>query len=114
MNSDYEVFYFDTFIERYAIAKGKCVIYLRSHGWNNSSDVDAINTSYQLYKDILPADMFTSLQNSEFVFVEVDDIEDTIEFLETSFPGSQESCVIPENYIHFTLYNELGQTILSN
>lgn len=114
MNTDYDVFYFDNFIERYAATTGKGVIYLRSYGWNNSSDVDAINASMDLYRDLLPLDMFTALQQSEFVFVEVDDLDDTIEFLETTFPESQENCAVPENYIHFSLYNSLGQSVLSN
>lgn len=114
MNTDYEVFYFDNFIERYAATKGTALIYFRSYGWNNSSNVDAINASMDFYRDRLPLDLFTSLQNSEFVFVEVDDIEQAAEFLDTNFPESQESCATPEKYIHYTLYNSLGQSILSN
>jgi hypothetical protein len=114
MNTDYEVFYFDNFIERYAAAKGKAVVYLRSYGWNNSSNVDAINASMDIYRDLLPTDLFTALKNSEFVFMEVDNIAETMEFLETNFPESQETTSIPENYIHYTLYNSIGQTIISN
>lgn len=114
MNTNYEGFYFDNFIERYAVAKGKAVIYLRSWGWNNSSNVDAINASMDVYREILPIDLFTLLSNSEFVFVEVDDIDEAYDFVSDNFPVSQESCTTPENYIHFTLYNELGQTIASN
>lgn len=114
MNTDYEVFYFDNFIERYAAEKNKAVIYFRAYGWNNSSNIDAINESMDLYRNILPLDLFTALHNSEYVFVEVDDINEAMEFLETNFPVSQETTATPEKYIHFTLYNSQGQSILSN
>lgn len=114
MNTQYDVFYFDNFIERYAAAVGKAVIYFRSYGWNNSSDVDAINASMDFYRDRLPLDLFTALHNSEFVFIEVDDIAEAEEFLTSNFPESQASVSTPEKYIHFTLYNSLGQSILSN
>jgi hypothetical protein len=112
--SNYELFFFDNFIERYAKLKGKPIIYLRSYGWNNSSNVDAINESMEFYKEILPDDMFYSLKNSEFVFVEVDDIYQAEEFLDDCLPKSQSDVASPEFYIHFSLYNELGQIILSN
>ena len=112
--NNYDVFYFDNFIERYVASNNKSLIYLRSTGWNNSSDVDAINASYDLYRDLLPLDLFTALQNSEFVFVEVHDLVETEEFLTSNFPENQASCARPEDYIHYTLFNAAGQTIMAN
>jgi hypothetical protein len=114
MNSDYQIFYFDNFIENYAKMLGKPVIYLRSYGWNNSSDVDKINQSIETWTNILPLDILTYLKNSEFCFIEVDDIADAAEFLQNSFPTSQSDVAYPELYIHYTLCNEIGQVILSN
>lgn len=114
MNTNYDLFYFDNFIERYAALKGKAILYLRSYGWNNSTNVDAINSSYEEYKTILPLDMWTALKQSEHVFLEVDDIEDTLDFVESSLPKSQATTKTPENYIHWTLVNNSGQTIGSN
>lgn len=114
MNTPYDVYYFDNFIENYARMKGKPVVMLRSYGWNNSTDVDAINASYETYKSILPTDMWTALKQSEFVFLEVDDMQMTIEFLEASFPVSQAETTTPENYIFYSLCNVEGQTILTN
>jgi hypothetical protein len=68
----------------------------------------------EFYKGIIPLDIFTSLKNSEFCFVEVNDINEASEFLEYNFPESQESCTTLENYIHYSLYNEQGQIVLSN
>jgi len=114
MNQDYEVFYFDNFVGNYAADVGKPVVYLRSTGWNNSTDIDAINASYELYKEILPLDIWTALKQSEFVFMEVEDIDETIQFLDNDFPESQESTTTPENYIFYALYNAEGQLIESN
>ena len=112
--NNYDVFHFDNFIERYVASNNKSLIYLRSTGWNNSSDVDAINASYDLYRDLLPLDLFTALQNSEFVFVEVHDLAEAEEFLTSNFPQDQASCTRPEDYIHYTLFNATGQTIMAN
>lgn len=114
MNTDYEVYYFDNFIGKYAAAIGKPVVYFRATGWNNSSDVDAINASYALYEDILPIDLWTALKNSEMVFMEVDDIIEVQKFLDNDFPESQETTTTPENYIFYALYNAEGQVIASN
>lgn len=111
----YDTFYFDNFIERYADERGKTILYLRSTGWNASSDVDAINASYEVYKDILPNDLWTALKNSEHVFCEVDDdIADVQTWLGDNLPESQASCTTPENYIFYSLVNSDGQTIASN
>lgn len=114
MNNDYEVFYFDNFIGKYAAATGKPVVYFRATGWNNSTNVDAINASYELYEDILPLDLWTALKTSEIVFMEVEDIEDTMNFLDHNLPESQATTSTPENYIFYALYNANGQIIVSN
>lgn len=114
MNSNYDIFYFDNFIERYAALKGRAVVYFRSYGWNHSTNVDAINASREFYKGILPLDIWTALDNSEFAFMEVDDLEEVFEWLDGNFPASQATTTTPENYIHYSLYNAQGQLILSN
>lgn len=112
--SNYNVSYFEDFIANHAALIGKPVVYLRSFGWNNSTNVESINESMSFYEQILPADVFVCLKNSEFVFMEVDDIEQAMIFLEDNFPKSQTDVGYPELYIHFSLYNALGQIILSN
>lgn len=114
MNSSYDAFYLDNFIENYAVLKGKAVLYLRSTGWNASSDVDAINASQELYRDILPTDLWTLLKNSEHVFAEVDDFDDMLNFLESNLPSSQASTTTPENYIFYSLANSDGQIVATN
>jgi len=113
--NNYNTFYLDNFIEKYAAQLGKPVLYLRSTGWNSSSDVDAINASYEVYKDILPNDLWTALKNSEHVFCEVDDdVADTMEWLGDNLPSSQASTAIPEDYIFYSLVNAEGQQVASN
>lgn len=114
MNKNYETFYFENFIENYAATKGKAVLYLRSTGWNSSTDVDAINASYDLYKSILPLDIWTALKESEHVFLEVDDLEDTLNFVQAVLPDSQATTSNPVNYIFWSLVNSDGQTINNN
>ena len=114
MNSSYDAFYLDNFIENYAALKGKAVVYLRSTGWNASSDVDAINASQELYKDILPLDLWTLLKNSEHIFAEVDDFIDMRNFLDSNLPDSQAGTTTPENYIFYALYNSDGQLVSTN
>lgn len=104
----------DNFIEKYAIAKNKAVIYFRSYGWNNSDNVDAINDSMSFYEEILPKDIFSILSKTEFAFAEVEDVVQAVEFLRDNFPKTQDECQIPEYYIHYSLYNDQGQIILSN
>ena len=114
MNTEYQIFHFDNFIENYAKMLGKPVIYIRTYGWNNSSNVDKINESMDFYKEILPLDIFNSMKQTEFLFVEVDDIAEADEFLDSNFPKSQSDVGYPELYVHYSLSNELGQIISSN
>jgi hypothetical protein len=114
MDTEYQIFHLDNFIESYAKMLGKPVIYFRTYGWNNSSNVEKINESMEIYKDLLPLDIFDTMKNTEFLFVEVDEIHKAEEFLLDNFPKSQSDVGYPELYIHFSLCNELGQIILSN
>lgn len=114
MNSEYQILYFDNFIENYAKMLGKPVIYFRTYGWNNSNDVDKINQSMDTWQNILPSDLFLYMKSSEFCFVEVENIAAAVDFLENNFPKNQTDVGYPELYIHFSLCNDLGQVILSN
>lgn len=113
INAEYECTYFQDMIEEYAKSQQKCVVYLRSYGWNNSTDVDKINESMEVYKQILPLDIFTALTQSEFVFVTLDDIQQAMDFFDDVLPEDQASCE-KEFYIHFSIYNTLGQVVASN
>ncbi len=114
MNTNYNVHYFEHFIGNYAALIKKPVVYFRSVGWNNSSNVDAINASWAVYEDILPGDLWTALKTSEQVFIECDDVGVMMNWLGDNFPQSQASCTIPENYIFYALYNAEGQQIATN
>lgn len=111
--TNYECFDLSSFVSEYAKKAEKPIAFIRVWGWNHSDDVEKINKSMEVYKEILPLDMYTMMHDSEFVFVELEDIEQSAEFFESSFPESQMSCE-NEMYIHYSLYNSLGQIILSN
>ena len=113
INSTYECLYFQDMIEDYARSNETCVVYLRSYGWNNSDNVEKINESMDVYKNILPLDVFTALFQSEFVFVTIENIQEAMAFFDDVLPESQESCE-KEYYIHYTIYNSLGQVVANN
>jgi hypothetical protein len=113
INTDYQAKYFEEFIGDYAKIKQKAVVYLRSYGWNNSTDIDKINQSMEIYKSILPLDLFTALHQSEMIFVEIDDIKEAMNFFDDVLPEDQASCEL-EQYIHYSIYNSQGQIIANN
>ena len=114
LNSEYRATYFDDFIGEAAVAKGKAILFIRSWGWNNTTDVDAINASMAFYKPLIPLDIWTAMSVGEFTFVEVDDIAETLEWCEDTFPETQASTTDQAKYIFYALYNDIGQIIDSN
>ncbi|AOV58540.1 hypothetical protein T040910_035 [Synechococcus phage S-CAM3] len=112
-NTEYQIYNLETFIGRYAALANKPLIFFRVYGWNNSTDVDAINASMTLYEDILPLDFTTLFKDSEYLVVEMESIIEAEQFLLDNFPQTQAD-VPKEQYIFYALYNDLGQVILSN
>ena len=53
ITSEYQLYNLEHTIGAYAKAIGKPVVYLRSYGWNHSSDVTKINASRDVYKEFL-------------------------------------------------------------
>jgi len=114
LNTNYVAKYFEDFIGESAKAKNRGVIFLRSWGWNNTKDIEQINASMELYKMRLPLDIYTALHQSEFVFVEIDNVVEAMEFCEDMFPQSQASTAEQAFYIFYAIYNDQGQIIASN
>jgi len=113
MNSFYQCFDLSTFISEYAKAVQKPVVFIRSWGWNHGNDVDKINTSMQVYKQFLPTDIYLWMHGSEFIFIELENLEEAMEFFAENFPESQ-SETSPEMYMHYSIYNSIGQIVDSN
>ncbi len=90
LHANYTIDYLQDFIEESAKRQEKTVIFLRSTGWNSSSDVDAINASYDLYRSRLPVDIFGALHESEYSFIICDNVDEAMEWCEDLFPVSQE------------------------
>lgn len=122
-NFDFQIYDLETSIGRYAKALSKPMVFLRAYGWNNSTDTVKINASMDLYKEIIPLDVWTSMHTGEFNVIELDNlsddpttgytIDDVMDFLEEAFPPNQAS-VEKEVYVFYAVYNALGQVILSN
>lgn len=114
LNANYDIDYLADFIGQSALAQEKSVIFLRSTGWNSSSNVDAINASVEKYRLVLPVDILTSLQESEFAFIANDNVEEALEFCDDAFPASQSEVTTPEDYIFYAVYGPNGQILADN
>lgn len=66
-----------------------------------------------VYRDLLPLDMFESMRMSEFIFLTLDNIEEeTCCFLMRLFLKVKQ--IVIQLYMFYSIVNELGQTILTN
>lgn len=111
--SDYNCVYFEDMVAKYVSMLGKPVIYIRSYGWNNTDDAEKIQISMEIYKTTLPLDVYVTMSQCEFSFIEIDDIEEAIDFVEDSFPESSTKCD-PESYIQYIVFNDQGHVVASN
>ena len=115
INQNYQIFNLQEILGRYALAAGKPLAFIRVTGWNNSTDVDAINTSIARYTSMLESDLIADMKESEYVIVELERLDQGVmEYFEDNFPENQASVANPELYIFYALYNEDGQLIASN
>lgn len=114
LHANYTIDYLQDFIGESAKSQGKTIIFLRSTGWNNSSNVESINASMDLYRSRLSLDIFTALQQSEFSFIICDNVEEALEWCDDMFPENQASCTRPEDYIFYGVYSPLGQLLADN
>ena len=114
LHANYTIDYLQDFIGASAKMQEKTIIFLRSTGWNSSSDVDAINASRNLYKTRMELDVWTGLDQSEYVFIVCDNTEEALEYCEDLFPSSKEACSRPEDYIFYAVYNPQGQLLADN
>ena len=114
LNTNYNTAYMHDFICSDAATKEKPIIFIRSWGWNNTTDVSAINASMDLYKSILPLDIWTSMHVSEFTFIEAEDLTLAVDWCDDVFPKSQESTTNQANYVFYAVYNTVGQLVSSN
>ena len=115
ISTNYQVYDLETAVGKYAAKIQKPVLFLRTTGWNNSSDVDKINASKAIYADTIPTDMYTQLVNGEWHVTVLDELSDIQQFVTDTFPESQAQVASnPEMYIFYALYNDQGQVIDSN
>jgi len=114
LHANYTIDYLQDFIGASAKMQEKSIIFLRSTGWNSSSDVAAVQTSMDLYKTRMELDVWTALSESEYVFIICDDVNEALEYCEDIFPESQAACTKPENYIFYAVYGSNGQLLADN
>ena len=115
ISTNYQVYDLETAVGKYAAKIQQPVLFLRTTGWNNSSDVDKINASKAIYADTIPTDMYNQLINGEWHVTVLDEMSDVQQFLIDTFPTSQAQVADdPEMYIYYALFNDQGQVIDSN
>ena len=115
ISTDYQVYDIETIVGKYAAKIQQPILFLRTTGWNESSDVDKINASKEIYADALPTDMYNQLVNGEWHVVVLDELSDTMQFVSDAFPESQAQVAsTPEMYIYYAVFNDEGQVIDSN
>lgn len=99
---------------KYACLIKKPIIFLRTVGWNDpSSDVEKVLEFKEIYKNLLPLDIYTCITETEFSIIEIDNIEEAISEIGDIFPENKDSCE-QELYIYFAIFNDEGQLIISN
>ena len=77
------------------------------------SDSDTRQNVFNLYKNILPDEVYVAFIQDEFITVSFDTIEEAVEFCEDHFPIKGQECP-PEQYVQVWAYNENGEIIYSN
>ena len=110
---NYQAFQFSEMISDYAKRIEKPFVFIRASGPHSTNDVEVANKTFDLYRSILPLEIYTILFYNEIFFLSFDDIEQALEFCEDYFPSSQTKCS-PEEYVHYSIYNKEGQLIFSN
>ena len=115
ISTDYQVYDIETIVGKYAAKIQQPVLFLRTTGWNKSSDLDKINASKAIYANTIPADMYNQLVNGEWHVVVLDELSDTMQFVADAFPESEAQVADdPEMYIYYAVFNDEGQVIDSN
>jgi hypothetical protein len=97
----------------FAKTKNTVLVYFRVYGLINSNNLEKIDYYKKIYKSILPPDLYTVLINNEQCFVEFEDLEKAIDFCDDNFPSSTKEGEL-EAYIHFKVFNNIGQIVSQN
>ena len=115
ISTEFQMYDLESVLGKYAAKVQKPCVFIRTTGWNDSSDVDKINESKAVYQDTVPSDMYTQMINGEWHIMELDELADIETFLTDTFPTSQAQVAsTPEMYVFYALYNDQGQIIASN
>jgi len=112
--SDYNCLYFEDMLGKYARLIEKPIVFVRSVGWNDSYlDAEKVLESKEVYKNLLPTDIYTCISETEFNVIEIDSIEEAIEQFIDIFPENKDVCE-KEFYIYYAIFNVEGQLVISN
>lgn len=112
--SDYNCLYFEDMLGKYARLIEKPIIFVRTVGWSDpDSNAENVLESKEVYKNLLPLDMYTCISETELSVIEIDNIDEAISEIADVFPENKDSCE-KEFYIYFAIFNVEGQLVVSN
>jgi len=112
--SDYNCLYFEDMLGKYARLIEKPIIFVRTVGWSDAySNAEKVLESKEVYKNLLPLDVYTCISETEFSVIEIDNIDEAISEVADIFPENKDSCE-KELYIYFAIFNVEGQLVVSN
>jgi len=112
--SDYNCLYFEDMLGKYARLIEKPIIFVRTVGWNDPDlNEEKVLESKEIYKNLLPLDVYTCISETESSVIEIDNIDEAILQIGDIFPESKDSCE-KELYIYFAVFNTKGQLVISN
>lgn len=99
---------------KYARLIEKPIIFVRTVGWNGPNlNEEKVLESKEIYKNLLPLDIYTCISETESSVIEIDSIEEAISEIGDIFPENKDSCE-KESYIYFAIFNVEGQLIINN
>jgi len=77
------------------------------------TDAETKQKVFNLYKNILPDEVYVAFIQDEFITVSFDTTEEAVEFCEDHFPLVNKECP-SEQYVKVWVYNQNGEIVYSN
>lgn len=88
-------------------------VLIRGVGPHNEADPEKSKAAFEVYKNILPTEVYTAFSQDEFITVSFNAVEEALDFCDDNFPVNKDKCP-PEQYVQVWVYNESGELLFSN
>lgn len=88
-------------------------VLIRGVGPHNEVDSEKSKAAFELYKNMLPDEVYVAFSQDEFITVSFNTSEEAIDFCEDNFPVNKDKCPSSQ-YVQVWAYNESGELLYSN